>query len=269
MPFTVNSLYTDSYNFMRNQISKFLLLALIASVIQFSLTQVFQVDFKAIDETYKTNFTELLQNPQSTQDQDLFQELSNSISHLSPDSQSSLVKDLMFMALKEYSPSLITQLLLITWTVAFITLVMSGEPTSLIQAIVQSVTKLPMMLIIGYICVILIAIGFSLLIVPGVVLYFALTMAPLIIAASNTSIFNSIGGSFKLMMRYPAAIISGCLFSIAIYMLSVSLISTVVSPLKSITLILFTAYFIKSLIMIFFTLYFYRLLSLSPFKIEK
>lgn len=261
MPITVNSLYNDSYNFMRNQISKFVLLALFASIIQFALIQALKTDFKAIDETYKTNFTEFFENTQELESQTQLQKLSDSINNLSPESKSSMLKELMVMALKEYSPSLITELLLISWTVTFIMLVISGESVNLVQALILSASKLPKMLIIGYVCLILILIGFSMLVIPGILLYFALTMAPLIVAASNTSILNSINGSFKLLTRYPGAIISGCLFSIAVSMIGVLLITTLVSPFNSLSLTLFTAYFIQNLVVIFFTLYFYRLYS--------
>lgn len=272
MPITVSSLFNDSINFMRNQLSKFALLALFAAIIQFSLAQVFQTDFRAIDETYKTNFSQLFQNnvgdspetAQPIQDEDLFQELTNNLNSLTPEAQSALIKDLTLIALIDYSPMLITKILLITWTIAFAILIINGEAANLLSAVTQSLIRLPKMLILGYICLALIAIGMTLLIVPAIIFYFGLTMAPIIVASTNGSILRAIGDSFRIMFRYPGAIISGVFFSIGLSFLAIALVSMVASMFGSFALTLFLSYFAKSLVTIFFTLYFYRLLSLIP-----
>jgi hypothetical protein len=259
MPITVQSLYRDSYNFMRNQISRLLLLALLATAIQFTMFQLLQPDFRTINQTYEINSAELSENGQPSSNRNLAEQLSGDMSHLSQEQQLALAKDLMAQMLKEYFPNFITKILLMTWTVCFILLVIRGESANIMSTLGFSVNRLPRMLLIGFVCNILIAIGLTMLILPGIILSFGLALAPIMVAATNTTILDAISDSFKAMTRFPSAIISGTLFSFALSILSYLVLSLLLS--QSITLLIISIYFCESLIVIFFTIYFYRLFS--------
>jgi hypothetical protein len=259
MPITVQSLYRDSYNFMRNQISRLLLLALLATAIQFTMFQLLQPDFRTINQTYEINSAELSENGQPSSNRNLAEQLSGDMSHLSQEQQLALAKDLMAQMLKEYFPNFITKILLMTWTVCFILLVIRGETANIMSTLGFSVNRLPRMLLIGFVCNILIAIGLTMLILPGIILSFGLALAPIMVAATNTTILDAISDSFKAMTRFPSAIISGTLFSFALSILSYLVLSLLLS--QSITLLIISIYFCESLIVIFFTIYFYRLFS--------
>lgn len=261
MPITVSALFNDSTNFMRNQLSKFVVLALLTAFIQFSLLLLFPADFRAIDETYKTNFTGLAQNSQESNGADPSQELIDAINRLTPEAKIEFTKDAMAIGLKQYSIIVATNSLLVTWTVVFILSIVNGWQTGLMQTISRSFIYWPKILLLSFLSLILTGIGFTLLILPGIVLCFGLAMAPIIAIATSNSILSSMGQSFKFMTRYPGPIISAVLFSIAFSLLGDMLLSLLLLPFNSTLLSLFMGYLFSDLLLIFFTIYFYRLFS--------
>lgn len=260
MSVTVSSLYNDSFNFFKNQSSKFILLALIVTVIQVLLGLTFQPDITALFTKYGLNLTQVAADLQPGQEIVIDQQtLMGMIQQLSPEQQLDFAKDALTFSLPFLLLNTLMLILLITWTISFSMSVIQGDNASIPQAITRSLPILPKVITFTLIYLILLSIGFTLFIVPGIMIYFALALAPFIIIATNSPITTAMSDSLKLLMRYPAIVIMGVLLSVALPLLVGNLVTAVLSqPVLN----LFVQYFLNSIITIFFTLYFFRFLSL-------
>ena len=262
MSVTVSSLYNDSFNFFRNQFAKFILLALIVTVIQVALSLAFQPDISALFTKYGLNLTQIAADLQPGQNELILdqQTLMNIIQRLSPEQQMDFARDALAQTLPFLLMNTFMLMLLIVWTISFSLMVIQGENASIPQAITRSLSVLPKIVIFTLIYLILLSIGFTLFIVPGIIIYCAFAMTPFIIVATNSSIKKAMRDSSKLLMRYPLIIITGVLLSIALpFLVNNVIVSLFNQPLISYSV----QYLVNSLISILFTLYFFRLLSLG------
>lgn len=265
MSVTVSSLYNDSFNFFRNQFAKFIVLALIVTVIQVALGLTFQPDISALFAKYGLNLAQIAADLQPGQTEVVIdqQALISMVERLSPEQQLNFAKDALTLSLPFLLLNTLMLILLITWTITFAMSIIQGNESSISQTITRSLPILPKVITFTLIYLILLSIGFTLFIVPGIIIYFALAMAPFIIVATHSPIITAMSDSLKLLMRYPAIIITGILLSIALPFVVDSLITLLLSqPVINLSV----QYFVNSIITIFFTLYFFRLLSLVYHK---
>lgn len=185
MPITANILYRDSFNFFRNQLMTILMLVLLTASISVLINQLFGVDDEILGvlSTTKNNLTELSNI-----------DIQEFIHHITPRQQLILLKAL---AVATFA-ALVSHTLLIGGILTLLRLVSQGHPTSALNAIASSVSSLPRLMLLLFICNTIIQQGLRLLILPGVFMATALSLASVITTTDKKGIFSSMKLSCKI-----------------------------------------------------------------------
>ncbi len=186
MPITANALYRDSFNFLRNQMPAILLLALLTAFVTVMLNQAFTPDNQQVN-TLNTIENDLTSSGRNTS-------ISEIVSQMTPEQQMVLLK---VSAVATFS-ALVGNVLLIGGLLTLISMVSTGRRISALQAIGLSLPILPRLLLLIFISTLLIQLGLTMFIVPGVVLAVALSLSPVIITTERIGVFAAIKASTTL-----------------------------------------------------------------------
>jgi Uncharacterised protein family (UPF0259) len=186
MPITANALYRDSFNFLRNQMPAILLLALLTAFVTVMLNQAFTPDNQQVN-TLNTIENDLTSSGRNTS-------ISEIVSQMTPEQQMVLLK---VSAVATFS-ALVGNVLLIGGLLTLISMVSTGRRISTLQAIGLSLPILPRLLLLIFISTLLIQLGLTMFIVPGVVLAVALSLSPVIITTERIGVFAAIKASTTL-----------------------------------------------------------------------
>lgn len=185
MPITANVLYRDSFNFFRNQLASILILALLTASISVLLNQILgtNAEMLKILSTAKGDFA-----------------ISASMDIQEFIHQMTLEEQLMLLKVTATAifSALVGNVLLIGGVLTFLRLVSQGQRTGALRAIGSSVPVLPRLMLLLFICSFMIQLGLRLLVVPGVVMAIAFSMASIITATDKKSVFASIKLSCRL-----------------------------------------------------------------------
>ena len=157
MPITANTLYRDSFNFLRNQLPAILLLALLTAFITVMLNQAFIPDAEQLG---------ILSAADSDIASSASVSISEIVSQMTPEQQMVLLK---VSAAATFS-ALVGNVLLVGGMLTLISMVSMGRRVSALQAIGISVPILPRLLLLMFIGTLLIQLGLTIFIVPGVVI---------------------------------------------------------------------------------------------------
>ncbi|EEP97420.1 hypothetical protein yaldo0001_17140 [Yersinia aldovae ATCC 35236] len=173
MPITANTLYRDSFNFLRNQMPAILLLALLTAFITVMLNQAFIPDTEQLS-TLSTTENDLTSSGSNMS-------ISEIVSQMTPEQQMVLLK---VSAVATFS-ALVGNVLLVGGLLTLISMVSTGRRISALQAIGLSLPILPRLLLLMFIGTLLVQLGLTMFIVPGVVLAVALSLSPVIVTTEK------------------------------------------------------------------------------------
>jgi len=246
MPIAANTLYRDSFNFLRNQLSSILLLALLTAFITVILNQILMpagdqlnlltANSDDLSGTSGMGLQELIQN-------------------MSPEQQMVLLK---VSGAATFS-ALVGNVLLVGGMLTLIQMVSNGMRTSALRSIGASAPILPRLLGLMLICTLLVQLGITLFVVPGVLVAVAVSMAPVISSTEKMGVFRSIKVSSKLAFSNARLVLPAIMFWLAAKMLVLLAVSHLsMLPTLMSTVVLST---LSNLISAFLLIYLFRLYS--------
>lgn len=178
MPITARTLYHDTLNFFRHQMSPLILLALVAALINVLFSHAFSPsmdELTALEDASGAGLQNMLQN-------------------MTPEQRTTLLK---FSAASSLT-GLISNVILFGGVLALIPLAVQGERLSALRAIGASAPMLPRLLLLLFLCTLLIQLGIAVFIVPGLFLAVGLALSPVILASEQTGVIAAIRQSFRL-----------------------------------------------------------------------
>ncbi|MGL4485707.1 MAG: YciC family protein [Yersinia sp. (in: enterobacteria)] len=213
MPITANALYRDSFNFLRNQMPAILLLALLTAFVTVMLNQAFTPDNQQVN-TLNTIENDLTSSGRNTS-------ISEIVSQMTPEQQMVLLK---VSAVATFS-ALVGNVLLIGGLLTLISMVSTGRRISALQAIGLSLPILPRLLLLIFISTLLIQLGLTMFIVPGVVLAVALSLSPVIITTERIGVFAAIKASTALAFANVRLIVPAMMLWITTKLILLYLVS--------------------------------------------
>ncbi|MDR0805783.1 MAG: hypothetical protein LBN41_03435 [Enterobacteriaceae bacterium] len=218
MPITANALFRDSVNFIRNQFSRFIMLAFLASVISYVLLQALVPDTTALHQM----ITDAVGSNQISR-----AELQNAINNMSQEQQLSLVEEAMPLFGSIGISFLLSNVMLIGGVITLVIQVSKGQTTSVLHALGTSAAFLPMLLILMLISSLVILFGLSFYLLPGLFFAFALALSPVILLEAKQGIIYAITTSWRMAFAHMKIVLSILLFTLSIkfilLMLSVNL----------------------------------------------
>ncbi|CNB98551.1 hypothetical protein B7R74_12930 [Yersinia pseudotuberculosis] len=255
MPITANNLYRDSFNFLRNQIAAILLLALLTAFITVMLNQAFmpaseQLSILSIQENDITSSGNL--------------SISEIVSQMTPEQQMVLLR---VSAVATFS-ALVGNVLLVGGLLTLIAMVSQGRRVSALQAIGLSLPILPRLLVLMFISTLVIQLGLTFFIVPGVAIAIALSLSPIIVTNERVRIFAAMKASAQLAFANVRLIVPAMMLWIAVKLLLLFLISrfTVLPPTIA-TIVLSTLSNLASALLLVYLFRLYMLLR--PVSLDK
>ncbi|WP_145563925.1 YciC family protein [Yersinia aldovae] len=213
MPITANTLYRDSFNFLRNQMPAILLLALLTAFITVMLNQAFIPDTEQLS-TLSTTENDLTSSGNNMS-------ISEIVSQMTPEQQMVLLK---VSAVATFS-ALVGNVLLVGGLLTLISMVSTGRRISALQAIGLSLPILPRLLLLMFIGTLLVQLGLTMFIVPGVVLAVALSLSPVIVTTEKIGVFAAIKVSMKLAFANVRLIVPAMMLWIAAKLILLYLVS--------------------------------------------
>lgn len=247
MPITANTLYRDSFNFFRNQLASILLLALLTAFISVLLNQAFSPDaeqLKLLSAT-ENDFT-------STTGMSI-QEI---VQQMSPEQQMVLLRVSAAATLS----ALVGNVLLVGGMLTLIRLISEGQAVSALRAIGLSASQLPRLLLLLFICTLLIQLGLTLFIVPGVMMAISFSLAPIISVADGKGVFASIKASCKLSFANARVIVPAMMLWLAAKLLVLFMVSHLSVLAPNIASIVLTT--LSNLVSALLLIYLFRLYML-------
>lgn len=247
MPITANTLYRDSFNFFRNQVVSILLLALLTAFISVLLNQAFSPDIEQLKilSATESDFT-------STAGMGI-QEI---IQQMTPEQQMVLLK---VSAAATFS-ALVGNVLLVGGTLTLIRLVSEGQRTSALRAIGSSAPQLLGLLLLLFICTLLIQLGLTLFIVPGVIMAISFSLAPVIYFADRKGVFASLRLSCKLAFANARVIVPAMMLWLAAKLLVLFMVSHLSVLTPNVASVVLTA--LSNLVSALLLIYLFRLYML-------
>lgn len=213
MPITANALYRDSFNFLRNQMPAILLLALLTAFVTVMLNQAFTPDNQQV------NTLNTIENDLTSSGRNI--SISEIVSQMTPEQQMVLLK---VSAVATFS-TLVGNVLLIGGLLTLISMVSTGRRISALQAIGLSLPILPRLLLLIFISTLLIQLGLTMFIVPGVVLAVALSLSPVIITTERIGVFAAIKASTTLAFANVRLIVPAMMLWITTKLILLYLVS--------------------------------------------
>ncbi|HEI8864854.1 YciC family protein [Serratia sp. AKBS12] len=247
MPITANTLYRDSFNFFRNQLASILLMALLTAFISVLLNQVFSPDAEQLKILTATESDFATSAGMGIQD---------IIQQMTPEQQMVLLK---VSAAATFS-ALVGNVLLVGGMLTLIRLVSQGQPVSALRAIGAAAPELPRLLLLLFICTLVIQLGLTLFVVPGVILAIAFSLAPVISSADKKGVFASLKLSAKLAFANARVIVPAMMLWLAAKLLVLFLVSHLSVLTPNVASVVLTA--LSNLVSALLLIYLFRLYML-------
>lgn len=248
MPITANALYRDSFNFLRNQMPAILLLALLTAFVTVMLNQAFTPDNQQV------NTLNTIENDLTSSGRNI--SISEIVSQMTPEQQMVLLK---VSAVATFS-ALVGNVLLIGGLLTLISMVSTGRRISALQAIGLSLPILPRLLLLIFISTLLIQLGLTMFIVPGVVLAVALSLSPVIITTERIGVFAAIKASTTLAFANVRLIVPAMMLWITTKLILLYLVSHLTILPTTIATVILSAF--SNLVSALLLVYLFRLYML-------
>ena len=182
MPITARSLYRDSINFFRHQMTPIILLALLTAFISVALNQTFSPSSQALTQLASDDNVSAARG------------LQDMIRQMTPEQQMTLLK---VSAAASFSV-LIGNVLLLGGMLVLIAQASNGARLSALRAIGLSAPMLPRLLLLMLLCTLMVQLGITLFILPGIILAVGLALSPMIMTAEQCGVIKAIRSSFRL-----------------------------------------------------------------------
>ncbi|CAI0691775.1 Uncharacterised protein family (UPF0259) [Serratia entomophila] len=247
MPITANTLYRDSFNFFRNQLASILMLALLTAFISVLLNQAFSPDAEQLKILTATEGDFAASAGMGIQE---------IIQQMTPEQQMVLLKVSAAATLS----ALVGNVLLVGGMLTLISLVSQGQRTSALRAIGLSAPELPRLLLLLFICTLLIQLGLTLFVVPGVIMAIAFSLAPVITSADKKGVFASIKLSCKLAFANARVIVPAMMLWLAAKLLVLFMVSHLSVLTPNVASVVLTA--LSNLVSALLLIYLFRLYML-------
>ncbi len=157
--------------------------------------------------------------------------ISEIVSQMTPEQQMVLLR---VSAVATFS-ALVGNVLLVGGLLTLIAMVSQGRRVSALQAIGLSLPILPRLLVLMFISTLVIQLGLTFFIVPGVAIAIALSLSPIIVTNERMGIFAAMKASAQLAFANVRLIVPAMMLWIAVKLLLLFLISrfTVLPPYDS------------------------------------
>ncbi|PHM45459.1 membrane protein [Xenorhabdus mauleonii] len=202
MPITANTLYRDSINFLKNQLLNIVILAVLAALVTTLLEHLLMPNGEQLNLLIGI--------------QDAFKESGNTgvkdfVEQLTPEQQ------MMFLrtAFGILFTNIFGNTLLAASVLVLINAVSNGQQTNAIHASTLSITLLPKMFLLMFICTLLIQIGYVLMLLPGILFSIAFALAPIFLFDKGKGIFSAMQDSWKLAFSNMRLLIPAMLLWLA------------------------------------------------------
>ncbi|EMJ7586926.1 YciC family protein [Serratia marcescens] len=248
MSITANALYRDSFNFLRNQLASILMLALLTAFISVLLNQAFSPDAEQLATLAATTSDFASSTGMGIQEV---------IQQMTPEQQMVLLK---VSAAATFS-ALVGNVLLVGGMLTLIRLVSQGQRTSALRALGASAPDLPrLLLLLLFICTLLIQLGLTLFVVPGVLMAIAFALAPVIASVDKKGVFASLKLSSKLAFANARVIVPAMMLWLAAKLLVLFLVSHLSVLTPNVASVVLTA--LSNLVSALLLIYLFRLYML-------
>ncbi|CUX96995.1 YciC family protein [Candidatus Hoaglandella endobia] len=182
MPIMASNLYRDMLNFFRNQFSSIILLALLTAIISV-----------IVDQMLSPCSEQLMTLSNRNIDDSAGMSLQPLVQQISVEQQWVLIK---VSAARTFA-RLVSHVMLAGGLLTMIHLVTNHKPVSVLRAIGQSLPILPRLLLLMFLATLLVQLGL-LIIVPGIMLAIAFSLAPIIATSHNIDAIKSMRISASL-----------------------------------------------------------------------
>ncbi|TCV99921.1 YciC family protein [Biostraticola tofi] len=185
MPIMASTLYRDMLNFMRNQFASIILLALLTALISVLIGHALSPDSDQLV---------ILNGGASEMADTAEMSLQEMVQQMSPEQQQVLLK----ASAAGTFAGLLGNVLLVGGLLTMIRMVSSRQPTSVVRSLGLSLPILPRLLLLIFLTTLLVQLGLLLVLVPGILVAIALSLAPVITTSENLGVFKSMRLSSKL-----------------------------------------------------------------------
>ncbi|WP_369311053.1 YciC family protein [Providencia rettgeri] len=246
MSISANSLISDSVNFFKNQLSGLFTIVVLATAVSLVIYAMMIPSEQMIT---------VLAQAQNQMIESGNAGLQDWILGLSEQDKSSILRVSFGLILSVTLGSLV----LICGTLSYIAGMSRGESINAMQALSASLSKAPSMFLLLVVCSILIQLGITIMVIPGVVLAIGFSLAPAILISEKTNPFSAMGKSWK--MAYANWRVA--LPMILIWMAAQMLVSVLLSSLQLNHIVLNgISFLLNNIVAAFALIYFYRLYML-------
>ncbi len=178
------------------------------------------------------------------------------IQQMTPEQQMVLLK---VSAAATFS-ALVGNVLLVGGMLTLIRLVSQGQRTSALRALGASAPDLPRLLLLLFICTLLIQLGLTLFVVPGVLMAIAFALAPVIASVDKKGVFASLKLSSKLAFANARVIVPAMMLWLAAKLLVLFLVSHLSVLTPNVASVVLTA--LSNLVSALLLIYLFRLYML-------
>lgn len=244
MPITASTLYRDSFNFMRNQLGSILLLCVLTALITVILNQIFMPGSDQLS-VLSAGSDDLLSNTGMS-----IQEL---VQSMSPDQQKVL---LQVSAAATFS-ALIGNVLLVGGMLVLLQQVSGGMRTSALRALGAAAPIMPRLFGLMLICTLLVQLGLTLFVVPGIVLAVATSLSPVLCVNEKLGVFKSVKVSSKLAFANLRLVVPAIMFWLAAKMVLLLVVSRLAMLSPDVAAVILSA--LSNLVSAILLIYLFRL----------
>ncbi|ELX8378089.1 YciC family protein [Providencia vermicola] len=250
MSISANSLINNSVNFFKNQLGGLFTIVLLATVVSVVIYAIMVPNAHMLAVLYNAQ-AQLIDSGNSG--------LQNWVQDLSEEDKSSILRVSFGLILSVTFGSLI----LICGVLSYIAGLSRGEDITATQALSASLPKAPSMFLLLVVCSLLVQLGITIMLIPGIVLAIGFSLAPAVLMSENVNPFSAMGKSWKMAYANWRVVLP----MVLIWMASQMLVSILINKLQLNHIVANgLSFFINNIIAAFALLYFYRLYMLITQK---
>ncbi|UDG80753.1 hypothetical protein GFV14_00228 [Candidatus Hartigia pinicola] len=243
MSIAINSLISDSINFFKNQLVDILTLVFLATATSVVIYSIMIPNTLMISVLFNAQATLIDAGSSGLQDW---------VQSLSEEDKSNILRvsfGLIFSII-------VGSLILICGILSYMFRLSHGEKITGIQALLASSSKAPSMLLLLIVCSLLVQLGITIMVLPGILLAIGFSLAPAILMRENTNPFSAMSKSWSIAYNNWRSVLP----MVLIWMTSQILISLFLNSLNLNHIINNgLSFLLNNMISAFAFIYFYRL----------